>query len=61
MAGGFSGGYNDESRFLNTILEFDIEAERWTDTGNNMTVARGDHAVSVVDFGDYSDWCIALL
>ena len=33
--------------------------EKWTDTEKTMIRARGDHAVTLVDFEDYSDWCIA--
>ena len=41
---------------MDTILEFDIEAETWMEVGH-MTTARGEHAVSVVNFSDFAAWC----
>ena len=41
---------------MDTILEFDIEAETWREVGH-MTMARGEHAVSIVNFSDFAAWC----
>ena len=41
---------------MNTILEYDPEFEEWTKIGE-MKEARRDHAVSVVDFTDYANFC----
>ena len=40
----------------NDILEYDPETEEWTQIGS-MREARYSHAVSVVDFRDYADFC----
>ena len=50
-----SGGY-DGSKYLNKILEFNYETETWTEIGT-IEEARGQHAVSVVSYDDYANWC----
>ena len=40
----------------NNIIEFDPETEEWQEIGT-MKDARADHAVSVVSYSDYADWC----
>ena len=57
LIGGYDGslaGY-DES-YLNTILEYDITGDSYTEIGT-MIQARDDHAVSVVKYEDFSEWC----
>ena len=51
MLGGYSGDY------LDSILEFDIQSEEWIET-DKMTISRSTFAVTVVDFSDYSEFCI---
>ena len=51
LQGGYTGDY------LDTILEFDLESEEWLETDTAMTVLRSTHAVTVVDFSDYSEYC----
>ena len=41
---------------MNTILEYDPESKEWTKIGE-MREPRGGHAVSVVDFTDYANFC----
>ena len=52
-----SGG-EDERIYYADILDFsDSEGEeKWTRVGE-MSKARGDHGVSVVDFVDFKDHC----
>ena len=53
----YSGG-QDETRYtMNDILEYDPETEKWTQIGT-MREARDDHAVSVVKYEDYAEWCV---
>ena len=49
IAGGYYNGAN-----LNTILEYDITGDSYTEIGS-MTEARSSHAVSVVQYG--SQFC----
>ena len=53
----YSGGWDDSNNALSDILKYDPETEEWTQTGS-MREARGSHAVSVVDFGNYARWCV---
>ena len=39
------------------ILEYDPETKQWTQIGT-MREARHGHAVTVVDYEDYVDFCI---
>ena len=52
------GGQKDERgyNYDNTILEYDITGNSWTQIGT-MTQARAGHAISVVKYKDYSGWC----
>ena len=50
LAGGSDGS------ILDIILEYDFIADSYTQIGT-MTTARGYHAVTVVRYGDFSDWC----
>ena len=50
------GGYDDLNGLVNTILEYDIIGGSYTEIGT-MLVARCYHAVSVVKYEDYSQWC----
>ena len=49
------GGYvGDKAR--DNILEFNLEAEEWTEIGA-MKEARESHGVAVVSSQDFVDWC----
>merc|ERR1712110_738244 len=50
LFGGSDGSY------LDTILEYDITGDSYTQIGT-MTQARGEHAISVVKYQDFSEWC----
>ena len=50
----YSGGYARNA--LNDILEFDPETKKWTQIGT-MREVRWAHAVSVVKYEDYLDFC----
>ena len=52
---GTPGGAKGES-ILRNILEFDQEAESWTEVGK-MQEGRAEFAVSVVSYNDYAKWC----
>ena len=49
------GGY-DGSNSVFTILEYDIAGDFYTQIGT-MTQARHNHAVSVVKYDYFSEWC----
>ena len=51
-----SGGLDDTITTRNEILEYDPETEEWTHIGT-MREARETHAVSVVKYEDYADFC----
>ena len=51
----YSGGVDENPG--NDILEYDPETEKWTQIGT-MREERLGHAVSVVDFEDYADFCL---
>lgn len=51
IAGGEGLGEN-----VDTIFDFDTEAETWSEVGH-MAMPRGGHAVSVVNFSDFAPWC----
>ena len=44
------------SRLRNEILEYDPETKEWTKIGT-MREGRCVHAVSVVKYADYADFC----
>ena len=50
-----AGGW-DKSNAFNTILEYNITGESYTQIGT-MVEARYSHAVSVVKYEDFSEWC----
>ena len=50
LAGGFNTGLDD------TILEYDTTGDSYTQIGT-MTQARAHHAISVVKYQDFSEWC----
>ena len=52
----FSGGVDNSNDVRNNIIEFDPETEEWQEIGT-MKDARAVHAVSVVSYSDYADWC----
>ena len=49
-------GGNIGNEHVDTILEFEKEAETWSEVGH-MKQKRGNHALSVVNFSDFEDWC----
>ena len=53
LAGGYAGydGYA-----VNTILEYDTAGDYYTEIGT-MTQARHYHAISVVQYGEFSHRC----
>ena len=50
IVGGYDGGY------LDTILEYDMEQDTMQEIGN-MQDARKQHAINVVQYSDFSQWC----
>ena len=53
-----AGGYDvDKNLNFDTVLEYDITGESYRQIGA-MTYARRDHSVSVVQYKDFSEWCI---
>ena len=52
----FTGGYDNLKQILDTIIEYDVIADSFTQIGT-MTQAKGDHATSVVQYGDFYQWC----
>ena len=40
----------------NAILEYDPETKKWTKI-STMSEARSDHAVSVVNYSDFANFC----
>ena len=49
-------GGEDGNEYLDTIFEHDMEQDTMQEIGN-MQEARGRHAVSVVQYSDFSQWC----
>ena len=49
-----AGGSDGSS--LDTILEYDINGDSYTQLGT-MIQARNYHAISVVKYQDFSEWC----
>ena len=49
------GNYDTDSHF-DTIMEYDITGDSYTQIGT-MIQARDRHAISVVKYEDYSEWC----
>ena len=41
---------------LDTILEYDMEQDTMQEIGN-MREARYEHAITVVQYSDFSQWC----
>ncbi len=50
------GGRDEGDLNLNTILEYDITSNSYTQIGT-MTQKRSFHAISVVKYEDFSEWC----
>ena len=56
-SGGLTGSIiRNNVNIRNDILEYDPETKKWTQIGT-MREARHAHAVSVVDFSDYAEFC----
>ena len=49
-------GTDAGNEYLDTILDYDMEQDTMQEIGN-MQEARGRHAVSVVQYSDFSQWC----
>ena len=49
-------GGNDGTIALDSIMEYDFNGDSYTQIGT-MTQARNSHAVTVVKYGEFSDWC----
>ena len=49
------GGYGN-GRIHNTILEYDITGDSFKEIGQ-MMADRQSHAISVVQYADFSKWC----
>ena len=47
----------DVNTAVNTILEYDIMGESYTQIGT-MIQARYFHAVSEVNYEDFAEWCL---
>ena len=50
-------GGHDGSESVDTILEYDITGDSFKQIGT-MTQAKWQHAISVVKYGDFSEWCM---
>ena len=51
-----AGGYIDyNTGNTDNILEYDITGDSYTQIGT-MTQARANHAITVVRYGDFSEW-----
>ena len=50
IVGGLAGGS------LDTILEYDMEQDTMQEIGN-MRDVRDQHAITVVQYSDFSQWC----
>ena len=52
-----AGGWNKGTTF-NTILEYDITGDSYTQIGTMANGrSRSSHAISVVKYEDFSEWC----
>ena len=51
-----AGGIIADGSTLNTILEYDISSDSYTQI-ETMTQDKYAHAISVVKYEDFSDWC----
>ena len=51
----FSGG-NERSNYYNTILQYNSDEDKFTEV-DTMLVERGRHAISVVNYTDFSEGC----
>ena len=56
LAGGFD--FEEEEDSLDTILEYDINGDSYTQKIGTMIQARRFHAISVVKYKDFSEWCM---
>ena len=52
----FAGGYDESDKF-DTILEYDFSEDSYTQIGS-MTQTRREHAVTVIQYEDFSEWCV---
>ena len=50
------GGYDTGNEYLDTILDYDMEQDTMQEMGN-MREARDQHAITVVQYSDFSQWC----
>ena len=56
LLGGNSDSLKDSVIIGDAILEYDVTADAFTQIGT-MTQAREGHAVSVVQYQEFSKWC----
>ena len=52
----FSGGQDNNDNFFNTILEYNSAGDEFTEV-DTMLEERGHHAISVVNYADFSQQC----
>ena len=53
----FSGGF-DGSTSINTILQYNSSEDEFTEVVDSMMLQeRRGHAISVVNYSDFSMWC----
>ena len=53
------GDWEDEDGYVHnsdSVLEFNKETETWSEVGH-MIRTESKHAVAVVNFTDFRDWC----
>ena len=56
----FTGGYEitlETGTDIANILEYDVIADSFTHYTGTMIHSRSHHAISVVQYEDYSSWC----
>ena len=51
------GSDRNDADVFDTILEYDISGDSYTQIGT-MTQARSEHAITVVQYADFSKWCV---
>ena len=53
----YIGGYDDNFDADNSILEYDITGDSYTQIGTMIPDSRSFPAVNVVKYEDFSEWC----
>ena len=49
-------GGEDGNEYLDTILDYDVDQDTMQEIGN-MQEARYRHAISIVQYSNFSHWC----